>query len=557
MSLDPALSGRDAPPDDGPFAAYLAGQLTAQKGFSPGVVVPELEAVRDACDYLLIRADGLQFSALCIVDCEADATRTFGLSMEQTRAAIDACRGYAGRMGFSRMPVHLHVIEVRDRAVDADTRQRLSAYKRRTLFSKSTVNAWALDTGHAGVWSNAPAPMRWGLGRWFKGLLSRPRQAASADADGRRLPAVKPGWPWLSFVIAALLVAVYGLQIVFAVAPGGRILGFDTQTLFALGGLNPASVFDNGEWYRLATAVVLHGGLLHLLFNLIALLLAGFSAERLMGSAWFAATFALGGAAGAALSLYLGPPRMVAVGASGAIMALLAAGLICSFRLVDNAERLQIQMRLMFMLIPSLIPGATHHDIGGATDYAAHFGGALAGAAIGVLLRGLWRRHAATPPGQPLAALVAGAALLVLAGSAIAVADNYPRYAEVVQYIPAEAIPNQWSDISAAQARDLVAAYPDDPRGHYTLGRRLLIDGRYVEAERAFRDALAAYRAHADDFLDAFEPEMRVFIALSLALQGQAVEARREAAPLCAQFDNGDIHQALAATDLCKPADQL
>ena len=558
MTLDDAVHNCDTtqPPETGPFAAYLARQLVAQKGYSHDLTVAELEPARAACDYLLIRHDGMQFSAICIVDCEADATHAFGLSVEQARDAIDACRGYAGRMGFSRMPVQLHVIEVRAGAVDTPTRQRLAAYKRRSIFSKGVLNAWALDTANASVWSNAPAPMRWGLGRWFKGLLACPRRAASPDADGQRLRAVTPGWPWLSFLIAAALIAVYGLQILFAIPPGNGVPGFDTQTLFALGGLNPAAVFGNGEWYRLASAIMLHGGLLHLLFNLVALLLAGFSAERLMGSAWFAATFALGGASGAALSLYLGPPGMVAVGASGAIMALLAAGLICSFRLVDNAERLQVQMRLMFMLIPSLIPSATSHAIGGATDYAAHFGGALAGALIGILLRAIWRRHGATPPGQALAALVAGAALLLLAGSATAVAKNYPRYADVVEYIPADAIPDRWSDLSANEAANLVAAYPEDPRGHYTLGRRLLIDERYVDAERAFRDALAAYRAHADDFLDAFEPEVRMFIALSLALQGQSAEARREAAPLCAQFHQGEIHQALAATDLCKPADQ-
>ena len=77
------------------------------------------------------------------------------------------------------------------------------------------------------------------------------------------------------------------------------------------------------------------------------------------------------------------------------------------------------------------------------------------------------------------------------------------------------------------------------------MGRTLLLKARYREAEQAFRDALAAYEAHSDDFLDAFESEARIFIALSLALQDRGAEARQEAAPLCDEFDTGDIHEAL------------
>ncbi|WP_161627841.1 rhomboid family intramembrane serine protease [Salinisphaera shabanensis] len=536
---------------DPAFAAYLAAQFIARKGFSPHLSVSELEPARDACDYLLLKHDGMQLSAVCIVNCETDTQRAFGLSAERLRELADGCRRYAGRIGFSKMPVSVQVIEVRARALDALAHKRLAAYKRRSPLSKSFITAWALDTTNATVWTNAPIAARWSQGGWLKHLLTAPRTPVSADDNGRRLLQVKTGWPWLTFVIAATLVAMYGVEIAFAVPPGAGWFSFDTQTLFALGGLNPVSVFQDGEWYRMATAALLHGGIAHLLFNLVALLLAGFSAERLMGSAWFAATFVLGAAAGAALSLSFGAAGMVAVGASGAIMALLAAGLICSLRLVDNAERLQIQMRLMFMLIPSLIPSATSHDIGGATDYAAHFGGALVGTVIGVLLRISWRRHAATPPAQPLAAIIAGIGILLAAWSLTAVAAHYPRYAEVVEYIPDARIPGQWSDLSAADAADLAHEFPDDPRGHYTLGRTLLLKARYPEAEQAFRDALAAYEAHSDDFLDAFESEARIFIALSLALQDRGAEARQEAAPLCDEFDTGDRDEALTAYDLC------
>ena len=538
---------------DAPFADYLAAQFIARKSFSAELSAPELEPARAACDYLLIRHDGLQFSAVCIVDCERDPARIFDLSAERTREIVGACRHYAGRIGMAKMPVHLHVIEVRAQPIDTQTRNRLKTYKRRSPLSKSIVTAWALDSSNATVWTNAPIAMRWGQGRWFERLLAGPRTQVTADDNGRRLVRVAPGRPWASFAIALMLIAMYGVQIAFAVTPQARFIGFDTQSLFALGGLNPAAVFEQGQWYRLISAVLLHGGVLHLLFNLVALLLAGFAAERLMGSAWFAATFVLGGAAGAALSLWLGPPGMVAVGASGAIMALLAAGLICSFRLVDNAQRLQIQMQLMFMLVPSLIPGANQHDIGGATDYAAHFGGAIAGALLGLGLRLNWRRYASTPAGQPVAAAIAGLGIVLAGWSLTAVAHHYPRYAHVAEYIPSDRVPARWSTLSKDQASELAQNYPDDPRGHYALGFILFGDKHYGAAEPAFRDALAAYQAHPDDFVDGFADHTRLLLALSLLLQGESVPARREAAPLCDRVDRGKIHDALMSAELCTP----
>jgi rhomboid protease GluP len=60
--------------------------------------------------------------------------------------------------------------------------------------------------------------------------------------------------------------------------------------------------------------------------------MAGYVLENLAGRAWLVALFVMGGLGGSAISVALNPITLTSVGASGAIMALFAVGLISSFR---------------------------------------------------------------------------------------------------------------------------------------------------------------------------------------------------------------------------------
>ena len=136
--------------------------------------------------------------------------------------------------------------------------------------------------------------------------------------------------PVLIWALLGVLAAVFTVELLFGVDHGGSAFEPSVGTLIALGGLNGTLVLHDGEWYRLFSAPLLHGGMVHLGMNGLALLISGGLLERLVGRAWLLALFAIGALGGSLMSLAINPPTLVSVGASGAIMGLLAAGLVLS-----------------------------------------------------------------------------------------------------------------------------------------------------------------------------------------------------------------------------------
>jgi membrane associated rhomboid family serine protease len=131
-----------------------------------------------------------------------------------------------------------------------------------------------------------------------------------------------------------------------------------------------------GEYWRLLTATLLHGGLWHVGFNMWALSIFGPPLEREAGTLPFAAMYIAGGLAGGAL-FYLLTPGGAAVGASGAIFALFGAWLAMSFRdrrtVHGRANLQQLLLLLGINLAISFMPGIA---------WSAHVGGFIAGAGI-------------------------------------------------------------------------------------------------------------------------------------------------------------------------------
>lgn len=78
-----------------------------------------------------------------------------------------------------------------------------------------------------------------------------------------------------------------------------------------------------GHWWTLITAIYLHGGILHILFNVLWIRQLGPAVEQLFGPARLATIFTVAGVAGFALSDYAGVP--FTIGASGSIFGLLGA----------------------------------------------------------------------------------------------------------------------------------------------------------------------------------------------------------------------------------------
>ncbi len=88
-------------------------------------------------------------------------------------------------------------------------------------------------------------------------------------------------------------------------------------------GMTGALAWDAGRWWTLITAIYLHGGILHILFNVLWIRQLGPAVEELYGPARLAVIFTVSGAAGFAVSNSAGVP--FTIGASGSIFGLLGA----------------------------------------------------------------------------------------------------------------------------------------------------------------------------------------------------------------------------------------
>jgi len=174
-------------------------------------------------------------------------------------------------------------------------------------------------------------------------------------------------------------------------------------------GANYGPLTLGGQQWRLLTSMFVHGGLLHILFNMWCLWDLGTLCESLYGQATFAAVYLISGIAGSLASVWW-HPAVPSVGASGAIFGIVGA-LIASYYLGEfSMPRFAVAGHLRSVLVfagYSLLFGA----VSGRTDNAAHIGGLVAGLIFGALIARL------APGGEmfPRAAVILVVALLVVA----------------------------------------------------------------------------------------------------------------------------------------------
>jgi rhomboid protease GluP len=519
-----AAESAEAGPE--PFARYLARVTCVEKGYRPGTA-REAAELADACDLVLTYADGMSFVILCIIDAERDPRRRFDLDLDHVIEIGRACLQFTGSMNGTKLPVGIRIVEIRDEITEAD-KQRLEGYHRRPGLKKVAVNGFLLSPRSGQVWST----LLFGWleeGRYRRMLTGTRRTAADLDAPAPAL-AAPSGPPWLTCAILAALALVFVVELSVGARPGAEFLTPPIDTLVALGGASGALVQGQGEWWRLFTATLLHGGPLHLLLNGVGLFLGGVVLEGLLGRAWLGALFVLGALGGSIASVLINDPGTVSVGASGAIMGLLAAAMVATYRL-PPAHRAPLQMPLVQMLVPSLIP-LTFQRSGGHIDFAAHIGGALTGLLAGLALLRTWP---AADPHPRFRRAAAGVALAGAAAYLISFAEVKGAYALYAGAGEVELIPNErLSSLTSKDVPDVLARYPRDPRSHQLAAIKAAQENDLPLAEKHLRLALAEEGVLRSAFPDRLlEGDLRILLGRVLEANGRDAEAREIARPVC------------------------
>ena len=139
-----------------------------------------------------------------------------------------------------------------------------------------------------------------------------------------------------------------------------------------------------GEYWRMFTAMFLHFGLVHLVYNMICLIAIGDLLERAVGAARYLVIYLTGGIAGNLLSMgweMTTGRYAVSAGASGAISAVIGAYLAVLLKYKNRTDSRMIK-RLAVMAFLMIAEGFTQ----AGTDNAAHIGGMLCGFLLGLLI---------------------------------------------------------------------------------------------------------------------------------------------------------------------------
>jgi membrane associated rhomboid family serine protease len=170
--------------------------------------------------------------------------------------------------------------------------------------------------------------------------------------------------PAILAIIVATVAVFIGQQVI-----GGRV----TAELASI-----PTCIAAGQWWRLITPVLVHGGVLHIGMNMLVLYFYGPNVEKAFGTARFVLMYLACAFVGSAFSFALGPNRP-SVGASGAIFGIVGVLLVFLYNRRRSQFVAQYLRGILGFLILNLVLGFVIPNV----DVLAHLGGLLAGVALG------------------------------------------------------------------------------------------------------------------------------------------------------------------------------
>ncbi len=292
-------------------------------------------------------------------------------------------------------------------------------------------------------------------------------------------------------------------------------------------GANVGPYTLSGQWWRLVTYMFLHGGLMHIAFNMWCLWDLGALCESLYGRWTFGAIYLITGV-GAGLASVGWNPHVLSVGASGAIFGL-AGALIASFYLgefsLPRAALSGTLRSLLFFAGFNLFFGGLFQGI----DNACHIGGLVTGLVLGALIARVAPEH-----DKPLRrAGVLSVVALALVGSAFGV-QRWRGFSTR----PGRASFSEGNvDQVIGALRKKIQQHPEDASAHYALAQAYFNKGELTQGEDELKRVLQ---------LQPQNSAARMNLGAAYLSQEQAKEAQDAFTQLLAQEpNNAEAHVGL------------
>lgn len=132
---------------------------------------------------------------------------------------------------------------------------------------------------------------------------------------------------WKFHPVTTTLILLNFMMVVVLIIDGG----FSLANLVAYGAIFPPLIIEDNQWYRLVTAMFLHGNVFHFLMNSLFLYYLGSHLERLIGGFRYGIMYMIAGIMSSLSVLYLGDYGVVTIGASGSLFGIIGGLLLLTF----------------------------------------------------------------------------------------------------------------------------------------------------------------------------------------------------------------------------------
>ena len=148
-----------------------------------------------------------------------------------------------------------------------------------------------------------------------------------------------------------------------------------------IGSMSNVKVFSDGEWWRLFSHMYLHAGVLHMLFNVFALLFTGKVVEKKIGSIPYLLLYHVIALVNAIIMCLIFPDS-VSVGASAGIFGMI--GIVCVMKWKkdaicnENLKKGEVIYIIIFSVLSLLL---------GLESFVTHFVAFVFGVVVGLLLQ--------------------------------------------------------------------------------------------------------------------------------------------------------------------------